>query len=355
MVLLNGKLKTDIQGGEILRKSLYHLSPGVVEIRDEPVPAPGPGQVLVQTCLSAISSGTEMLLYHGQFPEGITLDENIPSLSGGVEYPLMYGYAQVGEIKQLGSGVQEEWLGTRVFAFNPHTSHFVSKIEDLRLIPEGLSFEDALFFANMETAASFVMDALPVIGERVVVFGQGLVGLLTTALLVEFPLENLVTVDQFKLRRQASLEFGADISLEPGDVNETAQPDPGENSLQHSADLVFELSGSPDVLSQAIQAATYEGRILVGSWYGNKESHLNLGGWFHRGRLSLISSQVSRINSTYSGRWDKERRYDLTWDLLKRVKPARLITHKIPIDNAAKAFDLLDENPGETIQVILKY
>lgn len=338
-----------------MRKSLYHLSPGVVEIQAEPVPTPGPGQVLVQTYLSAISPGTEMLLYRGQFPEGIALDENIPSLSGGVKYPLMYGYAQVGKIRQLGSGVQEEWLGTCVFAFNPHTSYFVSEIENLRIIPDGLSLEDALFFANMETAASFVMDAVPVIGERVVVFGQGIVGLLTTALLVEFPLESLVTVDQFELRRQASLEIGADISLQSGDVKETTQSDPGENSLQHRADLVFELSGSPDVLNQAIQTATYEGRILVGSWYGSKKSQINLGGWFHRGRLSLVSSQVSRITSSYSGRWDKGRRYDLTWDLLKRVKPARLITQKIPIDDAAQAFDLLDKNPGETIQVILEY
>jgi threonine dehydrogenase-like Zn-dependent dehydrogenase len=188
-----------------VRKSLYHLSPGAVEVQGEPVPEPGPGQVLVHTRFSAISSGTEMLLYRGQFPEGIALDDNIPSLSGGVEYPLMYGYAQVGEIRRLGSGVQEEWLGRRVFAFNPHTSHFVAEIGNLRFIPEGLPFEDALFFANMETAAGFVMDAVPVIGERVVVFGQGIVGLLTTVLLAEFPLESLVTVDRFELRRQASL------------------------------------------------------------------------------------------------------------------------------------------------------
>ena len=71
------------------RKSVYHLSPGVVEVKVEQVPVPGPDQVLVQSHFSAISAGTEMLLYRGQFPEGIDLDENIPSLSGGVKYPLM--------------------------------------------------------------------------------------------------------------------------------------------------------------------------------------------------------------------------------------------------------------------------
>lgn len=337
------------------RKSVYHLSPGVVEVKVEQVPVPGPDQVLVQSHFSAISAGTEILLYRGQFPEGINLDESIPSLSGGIEYPLMYGYAQVGEVAQVGSRVDNEWIGKRVFAFNPHTSQFITDIDNLQFIPDEVSYEDALFFANMETAASFVMDAVPVIGERVVVFGQGIVGLLTTALLSEFPLEYLVTVDSYKVRRKASIEMGANKSLDAEEIPANFQTDGGKFSLQYSADLVFELSGVPSVLNQAIQSTANEGRILVGSWYGRKQGNIELGGWFHRGRLRLISSQVSSINSAYRSRWDKKRRYNLTWDLIKRVKPSQLISHKIPIDEAAEAFHLLDKNPGDSIQVIFEY
>jgi len=337
-------------------KSLYYLSPGVVEVRSEVVPDPDPNQVLVRTRYSAISPGTEMLLYHDEFPDGIALDESIPSLSGGVNYPLKYGYAQVGEIIQVGREVDQRWIGKNVFAFHPHSSYFVSRIHDLEIIPDGLKLEDALFFANMETAVGFVMDGGPGIGERVVVFGQGIVGLLTTSLLANYPLERLVTLDHFDLRRQASSEMGADQSLDPGKANyfsDTNLKDDG--GMVHNSDLVFELTGNPDVLNHAIEAAAYEGKIIVGSWYGKKEARLDLGGWFHRGRLKLISSQVSRINSTFSARWDKERRYQLTWEMIRQVKPSRLITHTMPIERAKIAFDLLDKKPGDVIQIIFEY
>jgi 2-desacetyl-2-hydroxyethyl bacteriochlorophyllide A dehydrogenase len=338
------------------RKSLYYVSPGVVEVRSEAVPGPDSNQVLVRTRYSAISPGTEMLLYRGQFPDGIALDESIPSLSGGVNYPLTYGYAQVGEIIEAGIEVDQRLIGKNVFAFHPHSSCFVSGAQDLQIIPEGLKLEDALFFANMETAVGFAMDGGPSIGERVVVFGQGIVGLLTTSLLATYPLESLVTLDHFDLRRQASLDMGAHRSLDPGNAKYFKDKNiKDEDGLVHNADLVYELSGNPAVLNQAVEAAAYEGRILVGSWYGKKEARLDLGGWFHRGRLKLISSQVSRINSTFSAGWDKKRRYKLTWEMLSQVNPSRLITHTLPIEDAKKAFDLLDKKPGVAIQIIFEY
>ncbi len=338
------------------RKSLYFLSPGVVEVRDEQISDPGPGQVLVRTMLSAISSGTEMLLYRGQFPDQLPLDENIESLSGTVTYPLQYGYSVVGEIIEVGKAVNPDWIEKKVFAFQPHSTHFVIEPSSLQIIPDGLSLEDAVFLPNMETAVSFVMDGAPLIGERVVVFGQGVVGLLTTALLAKFPLERLVTFERYDLRRQASLDLGASQSL---DLSSTSFHElynqENQDQKLHRADLVYELTGDPDGLNQAIEAADFEGRIIVGSWYGKKKANIDLGGWFHRGRLKIISSQVSQINSASRGRWDKARRFKLAWEMLKQVKPSRLITHSIPIQEADKAFTMLDANPGDTIQVVFKY
>ncbi|MCK4724277.1 MAG: zinc-binding alcohol dehydrogenase [Anaerolineales bacterium] len=338
------------------RKSMYYLAPGVVEVRDEPIPVPGSDQVLVHTLYSAISPGTELLLYRGHFPDSMSLDENIPSISGAVKYPLMYGYSLVGEIVEVGNEVEQGWIGKKVFAFQPHTSHFVSETHALQVVPDGLSLEDAVFLPNMETAVSFVMDGAPMIGERAFIFGQGIVGLLTTALLAKFPLEGLATFDRYDLRRQASLDLGAGQSIDPQNINFFEQFSlVSDNPQLPRADLVYELSGNPDGLNQAIEAADYEGRIIVGSWYGKKMTKVDFGGWFHRGRLKLISSQVSRINSAYSNRWDKTRRFDLAWEMLKQVKPAQLITHTVPIYDAEKAFNLLEKKPGDTLQVVFKY
>ena len=95
--------------------------------------------------------------------------------------------------------------------------------------------------------------------------------------------------------------------------------------------------------------------MVIGSWYGVKRSDLNLGGHFHRSRMRLISSQVSSIAPELTGRWDKTRRYQVTWQMLTEVQPARFITQRFPIAQAAQAYELIDHHPEDAIQVILTY
>ncbi len=121
------------------------------------------------------------------------------------------------------------------------------------------------------------------------------------------------------------------------------------------ADLVFELSGNPHSLDKAIEVTGFGGRVVIGSWYGKKEVKLNLGGRFHRSRIRLISSQVSTIARQLAGRWNKDRRLQVALRMIERVKPASLVTHRFSIDRAAEAYQLLDRNPEETLQVIFTY
>ena len=99
------------------------------------------GQVLVQTVASAISSGTEMLLYRGQMPPGTAVDETIEALAGTFQYPLKYGYAAVGRVIALGRDVPADWEGRLVFAFNPHETHFVARPAHLLPVPAGMAPE----------------------------------------------------------------------------------------------------------------------------------------------------------------------------------------------------------------------
>ena len=105
----------------------------------------------------------------------------------------------------------------------------------------------------------------------------------------------------------------------------------------------------------AISLCGFEGRVVIGSFYGKKRAEIDLGGQFHRNRIRLISSQVSNLYPLLSGRWDKARRFRVTWEMLKKVKPAKLITHSFPIRDAAEAYRLLDVKPGAAIQVVLEY
>jgi threonine dehydrogenase-like Zn-dependent dehydrogenase len=203
----------------------------------------------------------------------------------------------------------------------------------------------------METAVNLVQDGAPIFGERVLVLGQGVVGLLTASLLNEFPLEALVTADCYEARRKFS-PVAPGLSLDP---NSASFRKDAMALLTDRADLTFELSGRPETLNDALALTGFSGRIVIGSWYGEKRAEIDLGGTFHRSRIKLISSQVSTLAPELSGRWDKARRFEAAWKALERVQPEKWITHRFPIEDAKAAYQLLDENPQEAIQVVVKY
>ena len=339
------------------RQALYFTAPQEVAVRSEPLPSPSFGQMLVRSIISAISPGTELLIYRGLAPHDLAKDETIAALGGDFSFPLKYGYAMVGQVMEVGRGVAPGWEDRLVFAFHPHESHFLATPDELLVLPEGLTPEDAVFFPNMETAVTFLLDGQPLMGEQVAIFGQGIVGLLLTALLSRWPLSSLITLDLYPRRRLLSEDLGAHVSLDPSAPEAPARlsaclqgngPFPG-------ADLCYEISGNPAALDQAIAATGFSGRVVIGSWYGLKRTDLNLGGRFHRSRVRLIGSQVSSITPELTGRWNKTRRYHATWQMLEQVKPARFITHRFPLAEAAQAYELIDRHPEEVIQIILSY
>ncbi len=332
------------------RQTLYFVAPYCVEVREERLPAPGPQEVLIESICSAISAGSEMLLYRGQFP---TLQDVHDILSSNLSYPTPYGYACVGRIIDVGNQENEAFLGQLAFVFHAHSSHVIAPLDKIHLVPAELSAEKACFLPNTETAVNLVQDAMPLLGERGLVFGQGIVGLLTAALLSKFPLDALLTVDPYPLRRRVSRALGVTESLDPFDADFRSVA--FRLLAQAGADFSIELSGSPAALNQAIALTRFSGRIILGSWYGTKETHLELGGVFHRSRINLYASQVSTIRPELSARWDKARRLALAWKVLAEIHAEHWITHRIPFPRAAEAYRLLDQAPETVLQILLIY
>ena len=333
--------------------TLYFTAPRSTAIRSRSVEM-GPEEVLVSTDYSAISAGTEMLLYRDEVPADLPADATIETLSDDLSYPIRYGYAAVGRVQETGAAVEEEeWEDTRVFAFNPHESRFVADPATLVTVPEDVSPAEMTLLPTLETATSLVLDGRPRIGERVVVFGAGVVGLLTIALLSRFPLERLVAVEPIDARRKRALAFGADEAVSPDDVPSLFGAEDVDDPS--GADLLYELSGRPAALDDALDATGYDSRVIVGSWYGTKPVRLDLGTEFHRNRVSLASSQVSTLAPETTGRFSKDRRLDVALDRLRGIDVASLITHRIPFADAPDAYRLLDESPETAVQVLLTY
>ncbi len=327
------------------------VGPGAVDVVRVDGPEPGPEAVAVETIVSAVSAGTELLVYRGEVDRTSVADEQLPGLDGTLSYPVRYGYAAVGTVTAVGERVDPSWLGETVFAFNPHESHFLADPEDLLPIPDDLAPERAALLANVETAVNFLLDAGPRIGERVAVFGQGVVGLLTTALLCRTDVETVVAVEPLAPRRELAERLGADLTVDP----DRRDPVAAVREATGAVDLAIEVSGRPSTLETAIGATGYDGRVVVGSWYGTKREPIGLGEHFHRGRISVDSSQVSTVDPARRGRWDRSRRRDVALSRLRELDVDRLLTHRIPAGEAPRAYRLLADRPGDAVQVLLTY
>ena len=312
-----------------------------VDVRPAEVREPGPSEVLVEAELSAVSAGTELLAYSGQVPTGLKPD--LPTVEGDFTFPIKFGYACVGRV----AGTER-----RVFALHPHQTRFVCPADLVVPLPDAIGPEQGVFFANLETAFNVVLDAHPRLGEVVAVFGQGVVGLLVTALLRRTGVGRLIAVDPFAARREAALGLGADLALDPA---EAGPEQLRELTAGRGLDLAIEASGSDAALQTAIDAVAFQGTVVACAWYGSKPVTLDLGRRFHRERVRLVSSQVSSLDPALAPRWDRPRRTAAVLDLLGRLELTGLITHRFRLAEAPTAYRLLDERPAEAIQVVFRY
>ena len=305
-------------------RALWFVGPRAVELRDEPLRAPGPREVVVRGLASGVSQGTEMLLYKGDGPAVFD-----PSLDGPVgdgaapraTYPRRYGYAWVGEVVARGSEARLH-EGTRVFALAPHGEAHVLDGDAVRALPEDFSATRAVLAANLETAVTCAWDASASLGDDAVVLGGGVVGILTAWLLARSG-ATVTLLERSEKRRAAARALVRSAMIESDAVPDGA------------ADVVVEATGDPAMLDAAIAWTRPEGRIVVASFYGARRAAIDLGDAFHRRRLELRASQVSSIPPRLRERWSPARRWQLVLSLLHERALDALIAPPTPFEDAA--------------------
>lgn len=321
--------------------------PRSVELRRETVDMAA-DQVRVRAVTSALSHGTEMLVYRGQVPQDLELD--LPTLEGSYAFPIKFGYASVGRVVSVGSDVTGFSPDDLVFVHHPHQDEYAVRAASAIALPDGVEPERGVFLANTETALNVVLDAHPRLGEVVAVFGQGVVGLLVTQLLRRSG-ATVIAVEPVARRRQIAARVGASVVVAPDEALTAIR----ERTSGRGADTTIEASGNAAALQTAIDATATAGTVVVASWYGTKPVSLRLGARFHRERLRLVSSQVGLVDPGLAPRWDRDRRLSVARALLSDLELAPLVTQRIPFARAAEAYALVDTHPDETVQVLLTY
>jgi threonine dehydrogenase-like Zn-dependent dehydrogenase len=312
-------------------RALFHTAPRCVVIREVPPPRAAAGEVLVRTRCSGISGGTERLVYRGEVPADLALDDTIDALGGTFSYPFAYGYACVGEVAESGQAV---------FAFHPHQDVFAARADDLIPLP-AIDPAAATLFPLVETALQVTLDAGSGYRDRVIVLGAGVLGLLTSLLLQRSGWRPLLA-EPHGWRREVASSLGA-TAVAPEELAESDVP------------LVIDASGNPAAPALALNMLAHEGTLLVASWFGTKPVPLPLGGAFHRRRLIIRSTQVSTVPARLSGTWTRSRRQRETVELLAELPLAQLCTHVFAFGDAAEAFRAVDEGRPGLMHAVLDY
>ncbi len=280
-------------------RALWTVAPGRVELREDALPSPGAEEALVRTRASGISRGTERLVFEGRVPESQFAAMRAPLMRGAFPFPVSYGYAAVGVVEDGPAAL----IGRRVFCLHPHHDAFVAPASMCVPVPDAVPDRRAVLAANMETAVNVLWDARPLAGERVLVVGAGVVGLLAAFLLARMPGVELAVCDTDPSRREIAESFGAAFRA-PDDA-------PAER------DLVVHASASEAGLALALSRCGFEGRVVEASWFGDRRVALPLGEGFHARRLTLASTQVGAVAGAMRGRRTHRERMELALRLLE--------------------------------------
>ena len=338
----SGSARGVVSPAHALARELWFTGPRAVEVRNGALPPLRTGQVVARALASGVSQGTELLLYRGLGPTPFD-----PSLdaSGAPTYPRRYGYAWVGEVIERAAGIDDASvpaIGTRVFALAPHGSRHVLEATALRPLDRAIPPRRAVLAANLETAITCVWDAGISLGDRVVVLGGGVVGLLVARLATASG-GHVRLVEPSTRRRGVAAALGI-VAVSPDQDEPCAD-----------ADVVVEATGDPRVLERAIEHAAREAAIVVASFYGSRTAPVPLGADFHRRRLRLVATQVSSLPPSHAPRWTFGRRFDLVRSLLAEPALDALIDPPCRFEDAVAVYERLDRSPGDAVQTVFEY
>ena len=345
-----------------MQRVVQFTGPRQVVLAELPSVELGPGEVRVRTRYSGISAGTELTAYRGTNPYLTrTWDSQRRLFTAGAvspsqRYPVVgWGYSEVGEVVEVSPGVPNgTQVGDTVWGIWGHRSEAVLLAEKVSPVPDGVDPLAASFARVGAVALNAVLAAGMHLGELVTIFGQGVIGLLATQMTRRSGAE-VIAVDTLAPRRAKAMESGAALALDPlcDEVAERVR----EYSGGSGADVAIEISGSYHALHEAIRTVTPGGRVVAAGFYQDEGRGLRLGEEFHHNRAELVSSQIGGVPATLSGRWDQARLKETFLRLCAQgaLDPAALVTHLLPPSRVAEAYQVLDANPAEALQIVLDF
>lgn len=343
-----------------LLRIVVFAEPGQVEVREIAPPTLRPGQVLIESHLTAISAGTELLV----------LDGNLPGVLGGaMRYPLVPGYENVGRVVEVGgavSGLREgDWViseGSPSFpalhsCWGAHSELVAVPAENAFRLPDGLEPDGAVFMVMTSIALHALQRATVSLGDDVIVLGQGVLGLIAVQVARAMGARSVVAVDRLSSRLGISTELGATATVQAESLTE-AGVKLAELSAGRGADVVVEASGSPELAGAASRIACERGRLVLAGMY-TRPITFDYWDLYTRELDVLVSRQAGPKQELpdpyYRWTWRHTNEQSLQLLLAGQVQVMPLITHRLPVERIDQGYEAHRTHPEDTVKVLIEW
>ena len=366
-----------------MKQILQNLRSGETKLADLPSPSCSKSNIKIRTINSLISAGTERMLV--EFSKGgllskakaqpdkvkqvldkIKTDGLVPTVETVFKRlgePLPLGYCNVGEVIEVGAGVTEFKVGDIVASNGPHAEVVCVPKNLCAKVPENVSAEQAAFTVLGAIGLQGVRLAKPTLGEKFVVYGAGLIGLVTVQLLRASGCE-VLAVDLSDDRLAVAKSFGADVcNGGKGDVVAVA----GSWTEGAGVDgvIITASAKTDDIVHQAAEMCRKRGRvILVGviglnlrrSDFYEKEITFQVSCSYGPGRYDDAYEQKGQDYPLGYVRWTEQRNFQAILGAMAsgHLDVSSLITDRIPFEEAEKAYTKISAD-SSTLGVILEY
>jgi predicted dehydrogenase len=364
---------------------LQELSTGQTVLREVPAPALSPGTVLIRTRRSLISAGTErMLVEFGraslvqkarQQPDRVAqvMDKartdgvlaTVSAVRSKLDEPLALGYCNVGEVLEVGAGVAGFATGDRVVSNGGHAQVVCVPRNLCARVPENVTDDAAAFTVVGAVALQGIRLAAPALGERFVVIGLGLIGLLAVQLLRAAGCR-VLGIDPDPHKVQLARALGADVLAV--DSSEDAERVAERFSEGRGVDavLIAAATRSSEPVSLAARACRKRGRVVLVGVAGlelnrdefyRKELTFQVSCSYGPGRYDPEYEQGGRDYPVGYVRWTEQRNFEAVLDMLAlgRVDAQPLISHRFAFPSAPAAYELLTSDTETHLGILLDY
>lgn len=367
-----------------MKQILQDMAKGSTTVAYAPSPQVPSRRLLVHTCVSLISAGTErMLVDFGkasliekarQQPEKVKmvlekirtdgLLTTIEAVQSKLTQPLPLGYCNVGVVAEVGSCVEGFKVGDRVVSNGPHADVVTVPKSLCARIPDEVDDESAAFVVVASIGLQGIRLAQPTLGESFVVTGVGLIGLLTVQLLRANGCR-VLAIDFDEAKLLLARHFGA----------ETCNPGLGEDPIASGMAfsrgqgvdgvIITASTKSDDPVMQAARMSRKRGRIVL---VGVTGLELNRADFYEKELLFQVSCSYGpgRYDPAYEEkgqdyplgfvRWTEQRNFEAVLDMLanRQLDVAPLITHRFAFEDAPKAYETLT-NGDNALGILLQY